>query len=53
MDLGLKNKVIIIIGASRLGGILKETILCNLKEEETISIILDTNNENFSIAKTF
>ena len=44
MDLGLKNKVVVISGAAGMKGSIGETILHNLVEEGAIPAIIDKND---------
>ncbi len=47
MDLGLKDKVVVISGAAGMQGSIGETILQNLVNEEAIPAVIDRNDRGF------
>lgn len=48
MDLGLKNKVVVISGAAGMPGSIGETILQNLVNEGAIPAVIDRNDRGFA-----
>ena len=52
MDLGLKNKVVVISGAAGKKGSIGETILQKLADEGAIPAVIDRNNRGFEYIET-
>ncbi len=50
MDLGLKDKVVVISGAAGKEGSIGETILQNLVNEGAIPAVIDRNDRGFDCA---